>query len=59
MPLRSAISLIVVPFMSPVSVNARLAAARIELLRACAVSLRRGVAVSVTPSPAFPNAPMC
>src|SRR6266700_7165461 len=42
MPLRAAISLIVVPFMSPVSVNARLAAARIEDLRASAVSRRRG-----------------
>src|SRR5258708_11292018 len=44
MPLRDAISLIVVPFMSPVSLNARRAAARMELLRASAVSLRRGVA---------------
>jgi hypothetical protein len=34
MPLRAAMSLIVVPFMSPVSVKARRAAARIELLRA-------------------------
>jgi hypothetical protein len=33
---------IVVPFMSPVSVNARRAASRIELLRASAVSRRRG-----------------
>jgi hypothetical protein len=40
-------SLIVVPFMSPVSVNARRAAARIELLRASAVSRRRGLAGSV------------
>jgi hypothetical protein len=41
MPLRSAITLIVVPFMSPVSLNARLAAARIEVFLASAVSLRR------------------
>jgi predicted dehydrogenase len=35
----------------------RRASARIELLRACAVSLRRGVAVSGTPGPAFPCPP--
>src|ERR1700756_621991 len=46
MPLRAAISLMVVPFMSPVSLNARRAAARIELLRASAVSLRRGGAAA-------------
>src|SRR5215472_1944755 len=41
MPLCSAITFIVVPFISPVSVNARLAAARIELFLASAVSRRR------------------
>src|SRR5215469_14458129 len=40
-PLCSAITFIVVPFISPVSVNARLAAARIELFLASAVSRRR------------------
>src|SRR5258708_38293761 len=40
-PLGSAITFIVVPFMSPVSVNARLAAARIELFLSSAVSRRR------------------
>src|SRR5258708_37429318 len=41
MLLCSAITFIVVPFLSPVSVNARLAAARIELFLSSAVSRRR------------------
>jgi hypothetical protein len=41
MPLCSAITLMVVPLISPVSENARLAAARIELFLASAVSRRR------------------
>lgn len=40
MPPRSAMARTVVPFMSPVSVKARLAASRIDFFRASAVSLR-------------------
>ena len=40
MPPRSAMWRIVVPFMSPVSVNARRAACRIDFFRASAVSRR-------------------
>src|SRR5512135_2471423 len=57
-PLRSAISLIVVPFMSPVSENARLAAARIELFLASAVSRRRRGAASPSPAGPDPEAPL-
>src|SRR5215472_17149157 len=64
MPLCSAITFIVVPFISPVSVNARLAAARIELFLASAVSRRRtgggassaGLAAALgTTCPRFPG----